>query len=135
MAELKTKETEASVDDFLATVEDEAKRADCRRIIELMSAATGAPPKMWGAAIIGFGQRRLKYESGRELDWMIVGFSPRKQNLTLYLSTGEEWHAARLARLGKYKTGKGCLYFKRLADVDEGVLNELIEESVRRATN
>lgn len=134
MAELKTKETEASVDEFLATLEDETKRADCRRIIELMSAATGAPPKLWGSAIVGFGNRTLKYETGRELDWMIVGFSPRKQNLTLYLSIGDESSAERLARLGKHKTGKGCLYLKRLADVDEGVLNELIEASVRRAS-
>jgi hypothetical protein len=133
MAELKTKQTEASVEDFLSGVEDEQKRLDCRKISELMRQATGAPPKMWGDAIIGFGSRRLKYSTGREVDWMIVGFAPRKQNITLYLSTGEEWNAELLSRLGKHKTGMGCLYFKRLSDVDEEVLKKLISESVKRA--
>jgi hypothetical protein len=101
----------------------------------MMSAATGAPPKMWGANIIGFGSRTVKYASGREAEWLIVGFSPRKANLTLYLSTGEEWNEELLAELGKHKTGMGCLYFKRLSEVDEGVLRKLIGEAVGRAKN
>ena len=132
-SELKTKQTEASVEDFLNGVENEAVRADCRRIVELMSDATGEPPKMWGANIIGFGSRTMKYASGRELDWLITGFSPRKANITLYLSTGETWNEELLSKLGKHKTGMGCLYFKRLSDVDESVLKKLIDESVKRA--
>jgi len=132
-SELKTKATEASVEDFLNGVADERVRADCRKISEIMTELTGAPPKMWGANIIGFGSQSLKYASGRELDWMIVGFSPRKANITLYLSTGEAWNEDLLGKLGKHKTGMGCLYFKRLADVDEDVLKKLIEESVKRA--
>ena len=132
-SELKTKQTEASVEDFLNGVENEAVRADCRRIVELMSDATGEPPKMWGANIIGFGSRTMKYASGRELDWLITGFSPRKANITLYLSTGEAWNDALLSKLGKHKTGMGCLYFKRLSDVDENILKKLIDESVKRA--
>jgi hypothetical protein len=130
--ELKTKQTEASVEDFLNGVENEAVRADCRRIAEMMKDATGEPPKMWGANIIGFGSRAMKYASGRELDWLIVGFSPRKANLTLYLGTGEAWNDELLSKLGKHKTGMGCLYFKRLSDVDESVLKKLIDESVER---
>ena len=133
MAQNKTVETEASVDEFLGGVEDENVRADCRKIVELMSNATGAPPKMWGTSIIGFGKRNLKYASGRELDWLIVGFSPRKANLTLYLSSGDAWNEDLLSKLGKHKTGMGCLYFKRLSDVDENVLKKLIDESVKRA--
>jgi hypothetical protein len=131
-AEIKTKETEASVDDFLNTLENEKVREDCRKISAMMSDATASEPKMWGENIIGFGSRRMKYASGRELDWMIVGFSPRKANLTLYLSTGEAWNEELLSKLGKHKTGMGCLYFKRLADVDENILKNLIEESVKR---
>jgi len=131
--ELKTKENDASVEDFLNTVENETVRADCRKIAGFMSDATGAPPKMWGTNIIGFGSRTMKYASGRELDWMLTGFSPRKANITLYLSTGETWNEELLSKLGKHKTGMGCLYFKRLSDVDENVLKKLIDESVERA--
>jgi hypothetical protein len=131
--EPKTRETEASVDDFLNAVEDESVRADCRRVAELMSEATGAPPKMWGTNIVGFGTQNQKSASGRELDWPIVGFSPRKANLTLYLSNGEEWNEALLSKLGKHKTGKSCLHFKRLGDVDREVLKKLIDESIERA--
>ena len=128
-SELKTRETEASVEDFLNSVENETVRADCRKIAGLMSAATKAPPKMWGANIVGFGLHTLKYASGRELEYMIIGFSPRKANITLYLSSGEAWNEELLSKLGKYKTGKGCLYFKRLSDVDEEVLDTLIKEA------
>ena len=131
-SELKTKENDGSVEDFLNTVEKESVRDDCRKIADLMSKATGAKPKMWGANIIGFGSRTMKYASGRELDWMIVGFSPRKANITLYLSSGEKWNEELLSKLGKHKTGMGCLYFKRLSDVDEKVLEELINESAER---
>lgn len=133
MAELKTKETEASVENFLNTISDENVRADCRKISDLMAKATQAEAKMWGVNIIGFGKQHLKYASGRELEWLIVGFAPRKQNITLYLSSGEAWNENLLSKLGKHKTGKGCLYFKRLSDVDENVLQELIRESVERA--
>lgn len=130
--ELKTKANEASVEDFFNGVEDESVRGDCRKISEMMSEATGAPPKMWGDSIVGFGSQPLKYASGRELDWPIVAFSPRKANITLYLSTGEAWNEELLSKLGKHKTGKGCLYFKRLKEVDEDVLKKLIDESVER---
>ncbi len=130
MAELKTKETTGNVEDFLNGVSDENVRADCRRIIELMRNATGNEPKMWGASIVGFGNRHIKSESGREIDWMEIGFSPRKQNLTLYLNIGEGWDADLLSKLGKHKLGKGCLYFKRLSDVDGKILEKLIENSV-----
>jgi hypothetical protein len=130
MAELKTKETNRSVADFLNDIADEKVREDCEKIAGLMEEATGAPAKMWGASIVGFGNRHIKSESGREVDWMEIGFSPRKQNLTLYLNIGEGWDENLLAKLGKHKLGKGCLYFKRLSDVDETVLKKLIEGSV-----
>ena len=130
MAELKTKETSASAADFLSGIADEKTRDDCKKITGLMEKATGAKPKMWGASIIGFGNRHLKSESGREVDWMEIGFSPRKQNLTLYLNIGEGWDEDLLSKLGKHKLGKGCLYIKRLSDVDENVLMTLIETSV-----
>jgi hypothetical protein len=129
MAELKTKENDASAEDFLNGIADENIRADCWKIADLMKKATGAEPKMWGASIIGFGKRTVKYSTGRELDWLVIGFSPRKQNLTLYLSIGGGWNEGLLSKLGKYKTGKGCLYFKRLSDVDENVLTEMINRS------
>lgn len=134
MAEIKTKQTEASVEDFLNGIADENVRRDSRKIGELMREATGAEPKMWGESIVGFGSRRMKYSTGRELDWLIIGFSPRKQNLTLYMSTGEAWNEDLLSRLGKHKTGMGCLYVKRLSDIDENVLKELIEQSVEQAS-
>lgn len=131
MAELKTKETTASVEEFLEKIADEQARRDSEKIAALMEKTTGAKPKMWGTSIIGFGKRNLKYESGRELDWMEIGFSPRKHNLTLYLNVGEDLDDALLSKLGKHKLGKGCLYFKRLSDVDEMVLEKLIEKSVK----
>jgi hypothetical protein len=132
-AELKTKANDGSVHDFLNTIADEQKCADSYRLLEIFSKATGAKPKMWGPAIIGFGERRLKYDSGRELDWMIVGFSPRKANLTLYALSGSPEQKALLEKLGKHSTGKGCLYFKSLADVDEKVLEKLIKHSVKNS--
>ena len=134
MAELKTKLTNASVDKFLKGVKDEQTRADCYQIIEMMNKATKAEPKMWGTSIIGFGNIHLKYESGRELDWFPIGFSPRKQNITLYLMGGQE-QEEQLGKLGKYSTGKGCLYIKKLADVDIKVLNKLITTSAKKMLN
>jgi hypothetical protein len=126
-AELKTKKNEASVEDFIETVQDEQVRADCFEIAKMMEKATKAKPKMWGSSIIGFGEQHLVYESGRELDWMKIGFSPRKQNITLYVSLDESL----LKKLGKFTTGKGCLYIKKLTDVDTKVLNELITASAK----
>ena len=130
-AELKTTKTEASVDDFINAVAEEGQQADAHAIVTLMQAATKAPPKMWGASIIGFGTQTLKYPSGRELDWMIIGFSPRKANTVLYLAFDLTQHNELLAKLGKHKTGKGCLYIKHLGDIDIAVLKKLIAQSVK----
>ena len=129
-AELKTKPNDLSVEDFLDEISDEQKREDSKEIAALMEKATGAKPKMWGDSIVGFGSQTLKYSTGRELDWLEIGFSPRKQNLTLYLTVSGDFEEDLLAELGKHKTGKGCLYFKRLSDVNEEVLEKLIEKSV-----
>ena len=127
MAELKTKPTNQSAADFLLNQPDPARREDGLALLALFQETLGMEPKMWGEAIIGFGETHLKYESGRELDWFVTGFSPRKQNLTLYLHLGSDRHADLFARLGKHKTGKGCLYINRLSDVDQDVLRELIK--------
>lgn len=131
MAELKTKVNDASVSTFLNNIEDEEKRADSFEILKIMKQVTRKEPKMWGASIIGFGDIHYKYESGREGDWFITGFSPRKQNLTLYVMGSYNPHAELLKKLGKHKTGVGCLYIKKLKDVDAKVLKELIEKSVK----
>lgn len=130
MAELKTKKTELSVDDFLNTVSDVQKTEDAFDILKLMEKATKSKAKMWGTAIIGFGDRRLKYESGQELDWFVMGFSIRKQNFALYISGTVEKQQALLKKLGKHKTGKGCLYLNKLEDVDLTVLQEIITRGV-----
>ena len=131
MAELKTKATTASVSDFLAAIEDDERREDCLAVVKIMKKATGAEPKMWGPSIVGFGDHRYKYESGRELDWFLTGFSPRKRELTLYIMPGFDRYDDLLASLGKYKTGKSCLYLKRLGDIDRTVLQTLVESSVK----
>jgi hypothetical protein len=131
MAELKTQKTDASVDDFLNELPNEQTRKDCFEIVRIMKLVTRADPKMWGSNIIGFGSTLLKYPNGRELDWMVIGFSPRKQNLTLYLSSNVIANTELLEKLGKYKTGGGCLYIKKLADVNSAVLTELIQQSVK----
>lgn len=130
-AELKTKLNDASVDAFLNTVGDEQIRADCFEIAKLMKQVTKAEPKMWGSSIVGFGSYHYKGASGREGDWMLVGFSPRKQNLTLYIMAGFERYDELMKKLGKFSTGKSCLYIKKLADVDKKVLKELVSESVQ----
>lgn len=131
MAELKTQPNDDSVVEFLNNVNDETKRRDCFAILELMQRVTGAEPRMWGSSIVGFGQYHYTYASGREGDWFLTGFAPRKQNLTLYIMAGFDRYTELMARLGKHSTGKSCLYVKKLADIDLDVLAELIEESVR----
>jgi hypothetical protein len=129
--ELKTKENEASVEDFLNAVAHEQQRADAFAVAEMMRKATKSEPKMWGPAIVGFGSRKYKYPDGREMDWMVIGFSPRKANLTLYILDGSADQEKLLAKLGKHSTGKSCLYIKRLADVDQKVLKELVAASIK----
>ena len=130
MAELKTKKTGLSVDAFIKTVPEAQKQKDAFTILEFMEKATNTKGKMWGPSIIGFGERHLKYESGRELDWFIMGFSPRKQNLALYIFGTVEKQQALLKKLGKYKTGKGCLYINKLEEVDLDVLKEIINKGI-----
>lgn len=130
-AELKTKETGASVEAFLDKVADDQQRADSREIVKMMERASGENAKMWGPSIIGFGSTTLKYPSGRELDWMKIGFSPRKGAITLYLSCDLRNLTDDLAKFGKYKTGKGCIYVKRLDDIDRKVLENMIKTSLK----
>lgn len=131
MAELKTKKTEASVADFLDAIPDAARRADCRALAKIMQKATGKKPKMWGASIVGFGDYHYKYESGREGDFFEIGFASRKQDLTLYFMAGVAQYGALRKKLGKHKTGKGCLYIKSLGDVDVVALTALAVQSVK----
>lgn len=131
MAENKTKPTKVSVTAFLAGIEDVDKRRDAKKVAAMMRKATGNRARMWGSNIVGFGQYHYKYESGREGDFMITGFSPRKQALTVYIIPGFQRFKALMAKLGKYKTGKSCLYIRRLSDVDEKILGRLISESVK----
>src|SRR3990170_1661888 len=130
MAELKTKQNDQSVDEFLKAIPDERRRKDCFTVLELMKNATDEEPKMWGDAIVGFGAYHYKYASGREGDSFLTGFSPRKQNLTLYIMSGFGEYDDLLNKLGKYKTGKACLYINKLEDVDLSVLQELVTKSV-----
>jgi hypothetical protein len=133
MAEIKTKQTTASVEDFINAVKDEQKRKDSFVILEMMKKATGEEPKMWGSSIIGFGNVRYKSPAtGREVDWLRIGFSPRKANLSLYLVMDMKKHAAALKKLGKHKTGVGCLYINKLEDVDMKVLKGMIDASLNR---
>jgi hypothetical protein len=133
MAELKTKLNDASVTEFINGIKDEEKRADSFEILKLMKQVTKEEPKMWGSSIVGFGDVHYKYDSGREGDWFITGFSPRNQNLTLYVIGSFKPHVNLLKKLGKHKTGVGCLYIKKLKDVDTKVLKELIQVSVNAA--
>lgn len=131
MAENKTKPTKVSVTAFIRSIEDEQMRRDARKVAAMMREATGSRARMWGANIVGFGEYHYKYESGREGDFMVTGFSPRKQALTLYVIPGFRHFESIMSKLGKYKTGKSCLYIKRLSDVDERVLKRLIVGSVK----
>ncbi len=130
MAKLKTKPTTASVTDFLNAVDNDQRRADCFAVVRIMTQATGAKPKMWGPSIVGFGDYRFTNARGGSTDWFLIGFSPRKGDLTLYIMPGSARHAELLRTLGKHKTGKACVYIKRLADVDLDVLRRLVEDSV-----
>ena len=125
----KTTATDADVDAFLAAIADDRKRSDSELVCRLMAEETGEPPRMWGTSIVGFGSYHYKGASGREGDWMALGFSPRKQHLVLYLMDGFEAYGALLAKLGKHSTAKSCLYVKRVADVDLDVLRELVRRS------
>ncbi len=130
MAELKTKPTKQSVKDFVDAIKDEQRKKDCRTVSRIMKRITKANPKMWGPGMVGFGSYHYKYASGREGDWFLTGFAPRKQNLTLYIMSGFEKYSALLKKLGKHQIAQSCLYVKRLDDVDMDVLTELIEDSV-----
>ncbi|MFN0123632.1 MAG: DUF1801 domain-containing protein [Blastocatellia bacterium] len=130
MAELKTRETDASVDAYLDAIENEQRRTDCRAICDLMRRVTKYEARMWGPSIVGFGSDHYKYDSGHEGDACLAGFSSRRNDITFYIVSGFEGYDALLARLGKHKTGKVCLYIKRLADIDTGVLEKIIKGSV-----
>jgi hypothetical protein len=132
MAEAKTKPTDQSVEKFIKGQPDLQTREDCSAIVKLMSEATGAEPLMWGSSIVGFGSRAIKYAGGREADWPIIGFSPRKQNLTLYIGMAEDFDTDLLEKLGKHTLGKGCLYLKRLSDVHLPTLKKLIKTSAKK---
>ena len=131
MAELKTKPTKASVSKFLRAIQDEATRKDCQQLTKIMKEVTGAKPRMWGPSIVGFGAYHYVYASGREGDWFLTGFSPRKQNLTLYIMSGFDEYEDLLGRLGKHKKSKSCLYVRSLEDLDLTVLKRMIRASVR----
>lgn len=130
MSDLKTRPTGASVEAFIDAVEHPRRREDARTLLELMHRVTGEEPVMWGPSIVGYGSYHYRYASGQEADWPVVGFSPRKQNLSIYIMTGFEASDALLSRLGKHKTGKSCLYVNKLADVDLEVLETLVRASV-----
>jgi hypothetical protein len=131
VAENKTKATGASVTAFINSIDDKQKRADARKVAAMMRKATGKRAKLWGPSIVGYGTYHYKYASGREGDFLMTGFSPRKQALTVYVIPGFEHFETLMNKLGKYKTGKSCLYIKRLSDVDEKILEQLINRSVK----
>lgn len=130
MSQNKTQKTDASVSRFIKGVEPEQKRKDCEQIIAIMEDATGDKARMWGSSIVGFGSYHYRYESGREGDWMLCGFSPRKQNLVLYIMPGFGNYDQLMKQLGKHKTGKSCLYVNKLADIDLDVLEQLVVASI-----
>lgn len=133
MAENKTQKTGASVDDFLASVESKTRREDGFRLLQLMQEVTGLEPEMWGPSIVGFGDYHYRYESGREGDFFLTGFSPRKQSLSLYIMSGFDAYDGLLSTLGKHRKGAACLYVNKLADVDMAVLRELVQQSFEHA--
>ena len=130
MATNKTQPTNLKVSEFIASIEDKGKRADCKELMKLMREVTGKRATMWGTSIVGFGKYHYKYASGREGDFFLTGFSPRKQALTIYIISGFSRHQALVDKLGKFKTGKSCLYVKRLDDIDRSVLEKLVKASV-----
>ncbi|WP_299453044.1 DUF1801 domain-containing protein [uncultured Microscilla sp.] len=130
MTTLKTKPNDQSVEAYIESIADEKKRADCKTIAELMETISGQPPVMWNGGIVGFGSYHYKYASGREGDWFLTGFASRKQSLTLYIMAGFDQYDELMEQLGKYKTGKSCLYIKKLEDIDQEVLKKLIKASI-----
>ncbi len=130
MAEIKTKPTQVTVDDFIAAVENAARREEAKTVCAMMERVTGEPPQMWGPSIIGFGSYHYKYDSGHEGTMCRLGFSPRKAQLVLYILTGAAGEDERLAKLGKHKTGKSCLYINKLADVDMAVLEDMTRDAL-----
>ena len=135
MSDLKTQKTKASVSAFLNAIEDDQQRKDAKTIAKIMKEVTGTVPAMWGPSIVGFGSYHYKGASGREGDWLRTGFSPRKQNLSVYIMDGFKSYGPLLKKLGKHKTSKSCLYIKRLEDVDVGVLRQLIKASFKNKLN
>jgi len=131
MAQNKTQATKMKVSEFIAAIDDPQKRKDCRELMKLMREVTGKRATMWGTSIVGFGKYHYKYASGREGDHILTGFSPRKQALTVYIISGFKAHPELMEKLGKYKTGKSCLYIKSLDDIDRTVLTKLVTESVK----
>ena len=131
MKENKTQKTNDNVALFLSSIEEEQKREDCQRLLEMMQEITQAPPNMWGTSIVGFGEYHYKYKSGREGDWFLTGFAPRKQALTLYLMCDLSHDGLNFEGLGKHKKGKGCLYIKRLSEIDKDVLKRIINDSIK----
>jgi hypothetical protein len=132
LADIKTKETDINIEDYLNSLGEESKRNDSFVLLVIMKAATGHKPKIWGGSIIGFGNKRYKSPAtGREVDWFIIGFAPRKANLVLYLSLNIQQFAGKLQTLGKHKTGVGCLYINKLADIDLNLLKELIKSAAK----
>jgi Domain of unknown function (DU1801) len=133
LAVIKTKPTTASAEDFINSLSNEQKRKDSFVLLEMMKKATGEAPILWSNAIIGFGIKRYKSPtSGREVDWLRIGFAPRKTNLSVYISVGIKEHAAALEKLGKHKTGVGCLYINKLEDIDIKVLKEMITAAANK---
>ncbi len=136
LVEIKTKPTSASVEDFINKLANDQQRKDSFKLIELFKNASGEEPKLWGSSIIGFGNRRYKSPAtGREVDWLLIGFSPRKANLSLYISVGIKEHAESLTKLGKHKTGVGCLYINKLDDIDLTVLRQMIDITLNNRNN
>lgn len=132
LAEIKTKPTEASVEDYLNSVENDRRREDSFVILEMMKKASGEEPKMWGGSIIGFGDKRyVSPATGREVDWFLIGFAPRKANLSLYISISIKDHEEALKKLGKHKAGAGCLYINKLEDIDMKVLEKMIKAALK----
>ncbi|MBK7245108.1 MAG: DUF1801 domain-containing protein [Saprospiraceae bacterium] len=136
LVEIKTKPTSASVEDFINKLANDQQRKDSFKLIELFKNASGEEPKLWGSSIIGFGNRRYKSPAtGREVDWLLIGFSPRKANLSLYISVSIKEHAESLTKLGKHKTGVGCLYINKLEDIDLTVLRQMIDITLKNRNN
>jgi hypothetical protein len=131
VTELKTKPTNRSINDFLGSIKDAEIREDCRLLVDIMKKATKAPPRIWGSGLVGFGDYHYKYASGREADWMLAAFAPRKQKITLYVMSGFEGYGDLLAKLGKHSHGKACLHIRRLSDVHLPTLKKLVTSSVK----